>query len=890
MREDRLTGLYRRTLRALPRGFRERRGEDLARLFETLVTDARRRGGGATAVACLVRESADVLMTAVQLRMRGRETEGGGAMDKLGLDLWRYDLRLAVRGLGRSPGFVAVVVVTLGLGIGATTAIFSVVNGVLLRPLPFHEAERLALVWENDRETGSVREAGSWPDYLDIRERTRAFSDVAAFGSRSANLTRADADPTRVRMTAVTDNLDAVLGVSPALGRGIRAEEARPGGGLVAVLTDGFWARGFGRDPEVLGQLLSIDDETYTIVGALPSGLEYPEETTDLWAPLQTDAELAPRWTHPYTMVGRLAPGVSVDAAQAEASAIMADLEATFPENEARGAFVEPIEDVIRGNVSTPLMILFGAVFLVLLVACANVANLFLARGAQRTTELAVTAALGASAGRMARRFLVESLLLTGAAAVVGVVLAFAGARTIMAAAPVEVSSLGRVTLDSDVLAFTVLTTLAVGVLFALVPARQAYNVDLQGALKEGRSQGGAGGLDKLRARRVLVVSQMALAMVLLVGAGLLIHSLWKIQQIDPGFRTEGILRAEFQLPSSRYPRDFSVYPRWAEVHAFNQALTERARGLPGVQAAAIVSQHSLDPGFTNSFLVVGREAESADWGELVTRLVGPAYFATTGLRVVEGRAFDESDDAEAPLVALVNRATVERYFPDHPVIGSQIRFWGMAREIVGIVEDEKMYGLTTETPPAVYASMKQAPQTGRATLMVRTTGDPLSLADPIRAAVAELDADIPVYNVATMDQTLADSLARERFTSLLLAVFAGVGLLIALIGVHGVLSYLVAQRGHEVGVRMALGASRGQVRRMVVSQGMGLAVAGIALGLAAALGVSRLLGGLLYGVSPTEPFTYAAVAGVLAVAALVASALPARRATRIDPVEALRS
>ncbi len=890
MREDRLTGWYRRALTALPRGFRERRGEDLARLFEALVTEARRRGGGAAAAACLVRETADVLVTAVQLRTRERDTTGGGAMEKLGFDSWRYDVRLAVRGLGRNPSFVAVVVATLGLGIGATTAIFSVVNGVLLRPLPFHEAERLALIWENDRETGSVREPGSWPDYLDIRERTRAFSDVAAFGSRSANLTRAGADPARVRMTAVTENLDAVLGVAPALGRGIRAEEARPGGALVAVLTDGFWARRFGRDPEVLGQRLSIDDQTYTVVGVLPPGFQYPEETTDLWAPLQTDAELTPRWNHPYTMIGRLAPGVLVEAAQAEASAIMADLEEAYPENEARGAFVEPIVDVIRGNVSTPLMILFGAVIMVLLVACANVANLFLARGAQRTTELAVAAALGASASRMARRFLVESLLLTGAAAILGVVLAVAGARAIMLAAPAEIASLGQVTIDTEVLAFTVVTTLAVGLLFALVPARQAHKVDLQGALKEGRSQAGAGGLDKLRARRVLVVSQMALAMVLLVGAGLLLHSLWKIQRIDPGFGTEGILRAEFQLPSSRYPRDFSVYPRWAEVHAFNGALTERARGLPGVQAAAIVSQHSLDPGFTNSFFVVGREDEAADWGELVTRLVGPGYFATTGLGVVEGRPFDEGDDAEAPLVALVNRATVERYFPDHPVIGSQIRFWGMTREIVGIVEDEKMYGLTSDTPPAVYASMKQAPQPGRATLMVRTTGDPLSLADPIRAAVAELDADIPVYNIATMEQTLADSLARERFTSLLLAVFAGVGLLIALIGVHGVLSYVVAQRGHEVGVRMALGASRGEVRRMVVSQGMGLAVAGIALGVAAAVGVSRLLGGLLYGVSPTEPLTYGAVAGVLAIAALVASSLPAHRATRIDPVEALRS
>ncbi len=890
MMERRLSRWYRAVLGVLPADFRGRRGGDLARLFDLLVGEARTRGGRAAALACFVRESGDVLATGLRLRLTGSTGNGRRRMRKPGMDLLAHDVRLAARGLRLDKGFTVVVVVTLALGIGATTALFSVVNGVLLRPLPFAAPERLVHVWQNDRETGTVREPSSWPDYLDLQTMNRSFTDVAAYGTSSANLTRSDGDPARVRVASVSSNLASTLGVSPAVGRTITPDEARPGGAKVALLSDGYWTEALGRDLDVLGTTLVLDDEPYTVIGVLPPGLDFPEAVTDAWVPLQTDAELTPRYTHPFQVVARLAPGASVATAQDDVTAIMAQLEAQYPENEARGGFVETFPDVIRGSVSRPLMILFGAVFTVLLVACANVANLFLARGARRTHELAIYTALGATRGRLARRFLIESVLLTGAASVAGMGLAVVGLRATLAVAPPELLALGEVGLDGGVFAFAIGIVVVVTLGFALVPVRQARRLDVQTALKEGRAQSGAGAMEKLRARRILVVSQMALAMVLLVGAGLLLNSLWRLQSVDPGFRTDSILRVEFQLPPSRYPRDFSQYPDWTEVHAFNQGLVERTLGLPGVESATVVGQHSLDPGFTNSFLVEGRESEASEWGELTVRLVGPDYFDVSGLRVVEGRPFDFSDDASAPTVAMVNRAAVARYFPDHPVLGERLGFWGMGREIVGIVEDERIHGLTEATPPAVYVSMLQAPQAGRATLMVRSARDPMTLVEPIRAAVSELDPLVPIYNVGTMEGALADSMARERFTSLMFAIFAAVGLLIAIIGVHGVLSYLVAQRGHEVGVRMALGASRGQVRRMIVAQGMGLAVAGIGLGILAAAGLSGLLSGLLFEVSATDPITYAVVAAVLAATAAAASAMPARRATRIDPVEALRS
>ena len=800
------------------------------------------------------------------------------------LDSLIRDARLAFRSLRRSPGFSLVTVLTLALAIGATTAIFSVVNAVLLTPLPFADPGSLVMVWENDRLTGTERESSSVPDYFDFRQRNRSFADLAAFSPGEMNLSREEGEPVRASAAAVTHNLTALLGVSPQLGRPILAEEDRPGGEAVALLSDGFWSRGFGRDPAVLGRTLRLDDEPYTVVGVLPAGVDFPDRDTDLWLPLKIEPTSAPRSRHWIDVVGRLRPGVTVEAAQSDMTAVAAALEEEYSENRARGAFVEPLAEVFHGEVRPALLVLFAAVGAVLLIACANVASLLLARGASRVRETAVRAALGARARHLIRRHLAESLILAAAAALFGAPLAAAGTRALLALAPAGVADLGEVGADPRVLAFTLALTASIALFFALVPTLQARRLDLEAALRERASTGG-----KALLRRLLVVAQMAAALMLLVSAGLLLASLVELQRVDPGFRAAGVLRADFELPRSRYPRDFSVWPRWAEVHRFHRELLEKVEALPGVRSAAIATSHPLDSGFTNSFVIVGREDEYASQGELKTRLVTDRYFETAGVELLEGRLFTGREDTESHQVLLLNRAAVERYFPDGRAVGEEIRFWGITREVVGVVGNERMQGLGEETPPAMYVPLAQSPPVGGVTLMVRAEGDPLLLAGPVRDAVRALDPDLAVWNVATMDETVARSLAKERFTSLLLALFAAIAVALAAVGVHGVLSYLVSRRRREIGVRVALGASRFEVLRMVVSQGMGLAAAGLALGLAGAVAASRLLSGLLYGVSPLDPLTYALVTAALFAAALLACALPARRATRVDPASVLR-
>ncbi len=806
----------------------------------------------------------------------------------MSMDTLAGDIRQAGRTLGRSPGFVLVTTLTLALGIGATTAIFSVVDAVLLTPLPFAEAEQLVMVWEDDRLTGTLREAASLPDFLDFEEQNRSFEGMAAYLTREVNLSRDDSEPRRVTQAAVTYDMAAVLGVAVQMGRTIQADEDQPGGPRVALLSDAFWARGFGRDPAVLDRVLKLDDVDYTVVGVLPSGLDFPADA-DLWVPLQQSPATLPRHTHPIQVIARLSPATTIEAAQSDMTAIATRLEAEYPENRGRGVFVESLTDVLRGEARPVLLLLVGAVVAVLLIACANVANLLLVRGVARSQEMAVRVALGAGTWALARRFLVESLLLTGFAAVCGVGVAVLGLRGLLALAPAAVRDLGDVSLDVRVLLFTLTTSVLIAVGFSLVPLLQTLRLDLQSSLKDGRGSAGDSAA-KLRLRRLLVVAQTFLAVVLLVGAGLLLTSLWKLRQVDPGFRTANVVRLDFRLPAARYPRDFSVWPHWTEVHGFNNELMQRLRALPGVGSAALAISHPLDPGFTNSFVIVGRESEAADQGELKTRLVSDGYFRTAGVALLEGRVFTDRDTADAPGVLLLNRTAQERYFPDSPAIGQRVRFWGIEREVVGIVADERMHGLKEATPPAMYAPLAQAPPRGAVTLMVRASGDPLQLVPALREAVWAIDRELAVYNVATMDETLAESLARESFASLLLSVFAILALGLALLGIHGVISYVVTLRHREVGLRMALGASRSRVMRMVLREGLVLAGAGIAAGLAVALAASRFVAALLYGVSPQDLSIYAGVAVLLAGAAVVACALPARRATRIDPASALRA
>jgi len=803
------------------------------------------------------------------------------------MDGWIRDARFAVRGMRRNPGFTAVVVVTLALGIGASTAVFSVVEGILLRPLPFQNPDRLAVVWQNDRATGTVREDASPADYFDYVERSRTFSELGLVSSGTVVLTRPDAEPLRLAAAAVTRNLPSVLGISMQLGRGFTTGEDMPGGAAVTVLSDRTWRATFAADPSVIGKVVTIDGEPTEVVGVLEAGVDFPSKATDLWMPIRQTPAVASRQTHWVQVVGRLAEGATVESAQAEMTSIMAALEQEYPAaNTHRGAFVERMSDVGRGDVRLTLWVLLGAVLAVFLIACVNVANLLLARGAARAHELAVLGALGARRSQVRRRFLAEGLLVAVLSCAVGVGLATVGIRLLLAMAPAELLALGEPRLNRIVLGFALGAAALVGLGFALLPALQLRRGDLQAALKDGRS---ADTSVRMPMRRLLVAGQLGLAVILLVGAGLLAGTLRNLQAVDPGFRPDHLLRVSFALPASRYP-SMATWPDWPAIHQFNGSVVEKVASLPGVRSAALALNHPLDPGWTNSFRIEGRPYDP-DQGEMTTRLVSPSYFATVGMRLVDGRFFEERDNLDGEPVLVLNREAARRYFPDGDALGSRIGFWGTTfRRVVGIVENERVHGLAADPPPSMYASLAQAPQRGgTVTLLVATDVPPLSLADDVRRAVGALDREVPIYDITTMAATVREASARERFASLVLGIFAGVAVFLAVLGVHGVLAYLVAQRRHEVGVRMALGATRSDVVRMIVGQGARMAGLGLTLGLGGALALARLLRGLLFGVSATDPRVYFAVLAGLVLMALTATALPARRAAAIDPAVSLR-
>ena len=747
-----------------------------------------------------------------------------------------------------------------------------------------------AIIWEDDRASGTTREAASIPDYFDFLQRTRTFADIAMFAFRPATMSRSDGEPIRIDIAATTHNLEEILGVATQVGRGLNPSEDQPGGDLVALRADDFWHSAFNGDDAVLGTTIRIDDRSHTIVGVLPARLDFPVKGFDMWVPTQQSPTTAPRSNHSVRLIGRLAPGATIAEADAEMGGIAADLEVEYPNDNAnRGTFVEPLDEVVRGDVRLTLSVLFGAVAAVLLIACANVANLLLARGADRTQEVAVCVALGAGSARLIRRFLVESLMLAGVAMALGVALAFFGLRALLAIAPGDVLAVGTTAIDLTVLGFALATSALIGTVFGLIPTLQARRLDVQSQLKEGRNQAQAASASKQLLRRLLVAGQLAMAVMLLVSAGLLMRTLWNLRRVDPGFTAQHVLRADVLLPQARYPRDFSIFPNWIEIQSFNRELLSRVAALGGVRAAALASNHPLQAGFTNSFVVAGRPADP-DQGEITTRIVSPGYLDTVGLRLMRGRPIQSTDTAEAPFVALLNVAAVDRYFPDEDPLGQQIGIWGAGlREVIGVVENEKMHGLDRDPPAALYVNILQAPQVGAVSLLVRTDDNPRALIPAVREVVWSIDRNLAVFRIATMEETLAQAVQRERFASVLLAIFAAVTVFIASLGVYGVLSYLVAQRGHEVGVRMALGASRGDVVRLVVRQGLAMTVAGLAVGMAGAVAVSRLLEGLLFGVTPTDPLAYVGVVAGLGGAALAASVLPARRAARIDPIVSLR-
>jgi putative ABC transport system permease protein len=822
--------------------------------------------------------------------------------------MFLLDIRHAARLLFSNRGFATIAVLTLALGIGASTAIFSVVDAVLLRAAPFSETARLVVAWETDRQSGTTREPGSFPDFLDYRDRARTLERLSAFVASEMNYTPDRGEPQRLQVISVTEQFLPMLGARPAAGRVFTSNDVAPGSPAVVIVSAAMARRAFPDATDVVGRDLRIDGQPRTIIGVMPDGSDFgifqvlraaaysrsfadraARAGVDLWLPLQATPESLPRSTHPIFMLGRMRDRTS--AVQRELSAIAADLERAYPDNAARGVFVEPLETVVFGPVRPALLVLLAAVGLVLLVACANVANLLLARGTARRREVAVRLALGATRRQLARQFAAEGVLLTTASGVLGVLVATYGVRMLVALAPADLPRIAEAGIDLRVLAVTLVVALAAGFGFGLVPTLQASRIDVQSALKGDGGEASVVQGERVHLRSALVVSEFALAVMLVIGAALLIQSFWRIHAVNPGFDTRGVLKAEYQLPSDRYPVDFKRFPDFKEMHAFTHGLLARVAVLPGVRSAAVAGNHPIDPGFTNSFVVVGREAESRSFPEVSVRRVTPGYFATMGVPLVRGRLLRDADSTSAPAVLMVNEAAARRFFEAQDPIGKQIRFWGASRTVVGIVGDERFHGLAEAAPPAVYAPLDQTPSAnGAGVLLLRAEGMPSTVASAVRAAIREQDPGLAIFGLEPLDETIARSIAERRFTMLVLGLLATVALVLAAVGIHGVLSYTVGQRTREIGIRVALGAHPGRLRRLVIAEGMRLAWAGAVLGVAGAFALSRLLTTLLYGVGATDLVTFIGVPVLLCVVALVSSYIPARRATRVDPIAAIRS
>ncbi|HJQ26105.1 MAG TPA: ABC transporter permease [Blastocatellia bacterium] len=828
-----------------------------------------------------------------------REMWGWGWLEQLG-----QDLRFGARMLIKRPGFAFVAVLTLALGIGANTAIFSVVNAVLLRPLPYAEPERLVFIydaWPGGRISKSpLMEA----EFLRLRDEAGSLEQVSLYTTATLTLTGAG-EPERVACGTASGDLFAALGVPMALGRTFMREEEPRGRGHVVILSHGFWERKFAGAQGAIGQALTLDGRSYTIIGVLPQGFKSPPElqadtAIELWLPPGYNLA-GPCCSHGLNVVARLRGGQTLAQAQAEADTIMAGVQRDypdgFPKDGVKRATIRPLEQEIVGDLRRPLWVLLAAVLFVLLIACANVANLLLARSETRQKEIALRTALGAGRSRIIRQLLAESLLLAIIGGGMGLLLASLGLRLLPVIGSEKIPRLQEVALDVRVLGFTLLVSLLTSVVFGLVPAYQAVKFDLQTALKEGgRAAASARGRSRLRA--ALVIAEVALSLVLLVGAGLLIKSFWRLRQIDTGFRAEQVLTLRLFPPASAYPDD-------QHVAAFYEELLRRVRSLPGVTDAAVVDAVPLGDRSGGTVLEVeGRPVELSALNSAGWRVVSPDYFRTLGVRLLRGRFLEDADQGQAKPVAVINETLARAHWPDKEPLGQRIRLLnrppGFATTafltVVGVVADVKNEGLTQAAGQEVYVPLRQREAAidgmgleRQMSLAVRTSGEPLELAKVIRQEVGAVDPSVPVASVRTMEQILATVTVQPRFNMILLGIFAAVALVMASVGIYGVLSYSVTQRTQEIGIRLALGARQGDVLKMVVSQGMLLALTGMVIGVASSFALTRLMAGLLYGVSATDPLTFAAIAFLLGGVALLACYLPARRAAKVDPMTALR-
>ncbi|HEU4510491.1 MAG TPA: ABC transporter permease [Pyrinomonadaceae bacterium] len=797
------------------------------------------------------------------------------------------DLRYGIRMLLKHPWFTCTVVLTLALGIGANTALFSIINALLLRPLPLPQPEQVVQVWEVSRQSGNLKFPVALPNMVDWRTQSSSFAHIAAYSSAGVNLT-VDDQPEHISLLSVTIDYFRVIGVAPAMGRDLREEDGLPDAPRTAVLSHGFWQRRFASDPQIVGRTIRLNSENCTIIGVMPKGFAFPNSEVAIWAPMRGNLAAAGRHVHSYQAIARLKPGVGLQQAQTEMDAIASRLEQEYAgTNKDVGVRLVSLQKELVESDQPRLLLLFGALFTVLLITCANLAGLLSARASARQKESAIRSALGAGRHRLVRQMLTESMLMVLLGGALGVLVAYLGVKALLAIYPTTPPTWTEFGIDRAALIFTLGISVLVGLGFGLLPALQFSRTRLNETLKEGNRGTAGRATEKLRA--VLVTVQIALALVLLTAGGLLIRSMWQLQQVNPGFNPEQMLTMQLTLPRAKYAED-------EQRSRFFEGVLEQIKALPDVKSAAVASQLPFVGGNSaSSFQIVGGpplpKGETLDTNR---RTVSTDYFQTLGLQLLRGRTFDSRDTAKGPRAVVINEAMARKFWPGDDPLGRYLTFNSDTQyEIIGVVSNAKHSSLQEEDAPQAYTSHQQV-ASRTMDLAVRANysfdGEPAPLINAIRQTVTKIDPEQAVHNIGTMEQRLSESIAPQRFVALLLSLFAALALIQALIGIYGVMSYAVAQRKQELGIRIALGAQPGGILSLVLRRGMKLTLIGLGLGLIGAVASTRLLRDMLFGIKPFDPLTFAGMTLLLVCISLLACFLPARRATKVDPMNVLRN